>query len=86
MWRDAGVIAVELEVAALFTVASLNGVRAGAVLAIDGNPLADADESMAGYEPFREIVDRAVEAAIRAGLDALIACVWSFVAEVREAQ
>lgn len=73
MWRDAGVIAVEMEVSALFTIASLNGVQAGAVLAIDGNPLADADESMAGYEPFREIVDRAVDAAIRAGLDALVA-------------
>ncbi len=73
MWRDAGVIAVEMEVAALFTIASLNGVQAGAVLAIDGNPLADEDESMAGYEPFREIVDRAVDAAIRAGLEALVA-------------
>lgn len=73
MWRDAGVKAVEMEVSALLTVAGLNGVAAGAVLAIDGNPLAAEDESMAGYEPFREIVDRAVDAMIRAGLDALVA-------------
>ncbi len=72
MWRDAGVIAVEMEVSGLLTVASLNGVAAGAVLAIDGNPLADADESMAGYEPFREIVDQAVAGTITAGLQALI--------------
>lgn len=73
MWRDAGVMAVEMEVAGLFTVASLNRVAAGAVLAIDGNPLAAADESMAGYEPFREIVDQAVAGTITAGLRALIA-------------
>lgn len=72
MWRDAGAVAVEMEVSALLTVASLNGVAAGAVLAIDGNPLADQDESMAGYEPFRDVVDRAVEGAITAGLEALI--------------
>ncbi|HLS03546.1 MAG TPA: nucleoside phosphorylase [Actinomycetales bacterium] len=73
MWRDAGVVAVEMEVAGLFTVASLNGVAAGAILAIDGNPLAADDESMAGYEPFREIVDRAVAGTITAGFDALVA-------------
>ena len=73
MWRDAGVIAVEMEVAGLFTVAGLNRVAAGAVLAIDGNPLAADDESMAGYEPFREIVDQAVAGTITAGLKALTA-------------
>ena len=73
MWRDAGVVAVEMEVAALLTVASLNGVAAGAILAIDGNPLADADESMVGYEPFRDIVDRAVDGTIDAALAALVA-------------
>lgn len=73
MWRDVGAVAVEMEVAALLTVASINGVPAGAIAAIDGNPLADQDESMSGYEPFREIVDQAVAGAIRAGLDALVA-------------
>lgn len=72
MWRDAGAVAVEMEVAALFVVASLHRVAAGAVLAIDGNPLADADESMDGYDPFREVVDRAVAGTITAGLRALI--------------
>ncbi len=72
MWRDFGAVAVEMEVSALYTVASINGVAAGAVVAIDGNPLADQDESMAGYEPFRDVVDRAVDGAIRAGLEALV--------------
>lgn len=73
MWRDVGAVAVEMEVAALLTVAAINGVPAGAILAIDGNPLAEQDESMAGYEPFREIVDKAVAGTITAGLDALVA-------------
>lgn len=73
MWRDVGVMAVEMEVSALLTVAGINGVAAGAIVAIDGNPLAAEDESMAGYEPFREIVDRAVQGTITAGLEALIA-------------
>lgn len=73
MWQKAGVVAVEMEVAALLTIAALNGVQAGAVLAIDGNPLAAEDDDMAGYEPFRDVVDTAVNEAIRTGLDALVA-------------
>lgn len=72
LWQAAGAVAVEMEVAALLTVASLNGVAAGAIMAIDGNPLAADDESMADYAPDRAEVDRAVAGAIRAGLDALV--------------
>lgn len=71
MWRDAGAVAVEMEVAALLTIASLNRVRAAAVLAIDGNPLAAGDEKMLGYDPSRDTVEKAVVAAINAGLQAL---------------
>ena len=46
MWREAGVLAVEMEVAALLTVASLNGVSAAAIVAVDGNPLIDDDDGM----------------------------------------
>ena len=73
IWRDAGVLAVEMEVAALFVVAMLSGVQAGAVVAIDGNPLADEDADMVGYNPHRDVVDAAVKAAITIGLDALAA-------------
>ncbi|GAB3118502.1 nucleoside phosphorylase [Glaciibacter psychrotolerans] len=72
MWQTVGVVAVEMEVATLLTVAAINGVQAGAVVAIDGNPLANEDESMAEYQPFRDVVDTAVNAAILAGLEALI--------------
>lgn len=69
MWREAGVLAVEMEIAALLTVASLNGVAAAAIVAIDGNPLADEDEAMSDYQPFRSIVDDAVERMIEVALD-----------------
>ncbi len=37
VWSNAGALAVEMECAALFCVAGLRGVRAGAILAVDGN-------------------------------------------------
>ncbi|MFP3915779.1 MAG: nucleoside phosphorylase [Actinomycetota bacterium] len=71
LWQRAGVVAVEMEAAALFVVASLHGVAAGAVFAIDGNPLAEEDAGMSGYDPDREVVHRAVDRALRAAFTAL---------------
>lgn len=70
-WQKAGVVAVEMESAALFVVASLHGVAAGAILAIDGNPLAEEDTDMAGYDPDRAIVHAAVDRALHAAFTAL---------------
>ena len=72
MWQRAGVVAVEMEAAALFVIASLHGIESGGVFAIDGNPLADADESMDGYDPYREIVTQAVNGALTSALDVLV--------------
>ena len=72
MWQQAGVVAVEMEVAALFVLASLHGSSAGAILAIDGNPLIEKDDSMEGYNPDRPVVHEAVERMITIGLDALV--------------
>jgi uridine phosphorylase len=72
MWQEAGIVAVEMEVAALFTLASLHGSSAGAILAIDGNPLAEKDDSMEGYNPNRPIVHQAVDTMITIALDALV--------------
>lgn len=72
-WQNAGVLAVEMEVAALYVVASLHGTEAAAVLAVDGNPLAEADEEMTGYDPDREVVRRAVDSMIGVALDAVVA-------------
>ncbi len=71
MWQRAGVVAVEMELAALFVIASLHGVAGAGILAIDGNPLATKDETMAGYQPFRTLVDDAVERSLRAALRTL---------------
>lgn len=72
MWQRAGVVAVEMEAAALFVIASLHGIDAGAVFAIDGNPLAEKDDSMGGYDPYREIVTQAVDGALVTALDVLV--------------
>ena len=72
MWYEAGVVAVEMEAAALFVIASLHRAAAGAILAIDGNPLVEKDDTMEGYDPNRQIVHDAVDAMIDIALDALI--------------
>lgn len=71
LWQRAGVVAVEMETATLFVVASLHEVAAGAILAIDGNPLAEEDVEMAGYDPHRDVVHDAVDRALRAAFRAL---------------
>lgn len=69
MWHRAGAIAVEMECAALFVIGGLRGVKTGAVLAVDGNPLQRRDET---YDPHREVVYRAVDEMIDVALDALV--------------
>lgn len=71
LWQRAGVVAVESECAALRVIALKHRVESGAVLSIDGNPPADRDEDMAGYDPRRRVVSHAVEAALGVALDAL---------------
>ncbi len=69
-YSRAGALAVEMECAAVFTVAALRGARAGAILAIDGNALkASAGE----YDPHREVVRQAVELEIGIALEAVAA-------------
>jgi uridine phosphorylase len=66
----AGVVAVEMECAALFVVGSLRGVQTGAILAVDGNVLGKR-ETMESYDPHREAVHLAIEAGIHVALQAL---------------
>lgn len=73
LWQRTGVVAVEMECAALFITASLHGVGTGAILAVDGNPLAARDDDMAGYNPHRPVVDAAVASMIEIALDAVAA-------------
>jgi uridine phosphorylase len=66
---QAGALCVEMECAALFCVALLRGVQAGAILAIDG----DARRASAGaYDPHREVVSRAISQEIDCALEAIL--------------
>jgi len=66
---QAGALCVEMECAAIFCVALLRGVKAGAILAIDG----DARQSSTGaYNPHREVVHSAIDLEITAALEAIV--------------
>jgi uridine phosphorylase len=69
LWADAGVAAVEMELSILLVLASLRGVRAGGIFAVDGHPLSSGD--MRDYSPHRAVVRAAADDAMRAGLTAL---------------
>jgi uridine phosphorylase len=66
-----GVLAIEMELAALLVLASTRGVRAGGALVIDG---ANADDLVegAGYDPHRAVVAEGVARGISVALDALV--------------
>jgi uridine phosphorylase len=67
MWAKAGVLAVEMEVSMLLTIAGMRGVRAGAILNVDGYIF----ESTA-YEPDRDVVHRGTATMLEIALDALV--------------
>lgn len=71
LWQRSGVLAVEMELAALLVIAALNGVRAAGIFAIDGNPLAAADTAMDNYQPLHSKVSEAIDAALDAALKVL---------------
>jgi uridine phosphorylase len=68
-FSKANVIAVEMEASALFVIASLHGVSAGAILAIDGVAI---DFDVDNYNPHRNLVDQAIEHSIDIAINALI--------------
>jgi uridine phosphorylase len=67
-FRKAGVLGVEMENATLYVIASLRGIRAGAIAALDGYAFQDL---AASYNPHTELVRRAVEAEIDIALGAI---------------
>jgi uridine phosphorylase len=70
LYKKAGVVAVEMENSALFVIAAIKGVQAGAILAIDG--YADS-ELRDEYNPHNDLVYNAVEAEMKIALDAITA-------------
>ncbi|WP_197276334.1 nucleoside phosphorylase [Bacillus sp. JCM 19034] len=68
IYKKSNVLAVEMENAALFTIANLRGVRAGAILAIDGY----ADDNLReNYHPDTEKVKEAISQEVKVALDAI---------------
>ncbi len=69
-YADCGVKAMENEVASLLVVASLNGVKAGAIIAADAPAFELVD--VEGYAPDQDIVYKAINDQIKIALDAII--------------
>jgi uridine phosphorylase len=70
LYAKAGVMAMENEVASLLVVASLHGVKAGAIVTADAPAFELVD--VEGYQPDEEELKRAVEKQIDIALDAII--------------
>ena len=69
MYSEANVKGVEMECAALFVIASLRNIRAGAICAVDGVVIEfDAD----AYDPHRDVVKNGMDRAITAALNAVV--------------
>ncbi|HIW34255.1 MAG TPA: nucleoside phosphorylase [Candidatus Paenibacillus intestinavium] len=69
LYKASGALAVEMEISALYVIASLRGIRAGAIVALDGYADSDLAE---GYDPHTNVVSDAVEREIRAALEAMV--------------
>ncbi|MFD0588212.1 nucleoside phosphorylase [Paenibacillus sp. GCM10027627] len=68
-YKAAGVLAVEMEIAALYVVSALRGAKAGAIVALDG--YADSDLA-ADYDPHTDVVAKAVDREIETALKAIV--------------
>ncbi|WP_058307988.1 nucleoside phosphorylase [Gracilibacillus massiliensis] len=67
-YQEAGVLAVEMEIAALYSIASIRQVKAGAIVAIDGYADADLAED---YNPHTDQMKQAIDQAVIIALNAL---------------
>lgn len=61
-----GALIVEMETSCLFTIASIRGIRAGSVAAVDGSPF---EWGEGNYDPTGEKVTKAKEQMFKVGLD-----------------
>lgn len=68
-YQKAGVLGAEMEVATLLVIASLRGVKAGAIATVDGNPL-KWDEG--NYDPHGTKVAEGKKRMLKIGLDAIL--------------
>ncbi|MFC7248307.1 nucleoside phosphorylase [Halomicroarcula sp. GCM10025324] len=69
-WEAAGLLAVEMEAAALFSLARRKGLRAGAICTVDGNLVEGTQKGETEAEELPEKARNNVERAIELGLTA----------------
>jgi len=69
-WEAAGMLAVEMEAAAVFTLARRKGLRAGAICTVDGNLVEGTQKGETDEEELPEKARNNVERAIGIALDA----------------
>ncbi|WP_178917964.1 nucleoside phosphorylase [Natronomonas gomsonensis] len=70
-WNDAGLLCVEMEAAALFTLARRKGLAAGAICTVDGNLVEGTQKGETDDEELPEKAKDNVGRAIRIALDAV---------------
>lgn len=69
-WEDAGMLAVEMEASAIFTLARRRGLEAGAILAVDGNLVAGEQKGETEDDELPEEAKEGVEREVRVALEA----------------
>ncbi|SDJ74585.1 uridine phosphorylase [Halovenus aranensis] len=72
-WEQAGMLAVEMEAAALFTLARRKGMRAGAICTVDGNLVEGTQKGETEADELPEKAKNNVERAIELALEATTA-------------
>ncbi|GGL51587.1 nucleoside phosphorylase [Halocalculus aciditolerans] len=70
-WNDAGLLAVEMEAATVFSLARRKGLRAGAICTVDGNLVEGTQKGADSDEELPEKAKNNVERAIAITLDAV---------------
>ncbi|MFC4357395.1 nucleoside phosphorylase [Halobium salinum] len=70
-WNDAGLLAIEMEAATVFSLARRRGMRAGAICTVDGNLVAGTQKGADSDEELPEKAKNNVERAIAITLDAV---------------
>lgn len=71
-YRDWGPLAVEMELASLYVIASMHGARAGGILAVDGNLIAERRADMSDYDPHRKVVAEGVASMLEIAVSAAV--------------
>ncbi len=65
-YKASGALGAEMEMAALFTIARLRGIKAAGIVALDGYAFADMNQ----YNPHKALVHLAIEQEIQVALEA----------------